>query len=250
MPSMSPSSFFDPALSPTATEAVNALSVLANSPRAEGMSSYMRGKFEFFGIASTPRKQAVAPILSGKKLDWDFVQALWAHPVRECQYVAVDHLRRQKLSLQDLDQLKVLVETKPWWDTVDHLAKCAGTTLLPREATRITAALSLADAAAARERMLEWSVDENFWTRRIAILCQLSLGEKTDPVLLADVIDANIGADADFSDEFFINKAIGWALRDYARHNPEWVKDFIAQRPAGSDHGLVKLSVREALKHL
>lgn len=255
MTNMAQSSFFDPSrlsaqTQARADEAVAALEAMADPERATGMASYMRDKFEFFGIASQPRKDAVKHILSGRSMDWDFVAALWLHPQRECQYVAVDHVRRHKLNIADLENLKAVVEAKPWWDTVDHLAKCAGTALVAGARGRGKEPNSLADAQATRALMLEWAVDDNLWTRRIAILCQLSFGEKTDKELLREVIESNLGADAAFAGEFFINKAIGWALRDYARKNPQWVRDFVDEHGEGTQLPLAKLSVREALKHL
>lgn len=245
MTNVSQSSFFDPA-----AEVVAALEAIADAERATGMAAHMRDKFEFFGVASAPRKDAAKHILSGRDLDWDFVRVLWAQPQRECQYVAVDHLRRLQLNITDLSKLKAIVEMKSWWDTVDHLAKCAGTALVPRKRGRGLEPNSLADAAATRALMLEWTVDDNLWVRRVAILCQLGFGEKTDDVLLREVIESNLGADAAFSDEFFINKAIGWALRDYARHDPEWVLDFVTEHGDDTGLSLAQLSRREALKHL
>ena len=251
---MALSSFFDPTKSPgrspAAAEAVAALEATADDERAVGMAAYMRDQFEFFGIAATPRKEAVKEIIAKRSLDWDFVFALWAHPKRECQYVAVDHLRRQKLTIADLGRLQELVETKSWWDTVDHLAKCAVTALVPGSRGRGKEPNSLNDASSARALMLEWAEAENMWTRRIAILCQLSFGEKTDTQLLREVIESNLGVDAACSSEFFITKAIGWALRDFARHDPKWVLDFVDEHHPYSALPLAKLSKKEALKHL
>lgn len=229
---------------------VAALKEHADAEQAVAMSAYMRERFEFFGISAAPRRAAVKHILSGMHLNWDFVHALWAYPQRECHYVAVDHLRRQKLTIADLEDLQQLVESHSWWDTVDHLAKCAGTALIPGSRGRGAEPNSLADAAAARALMLEWAVSENMWTRRTAILCQLSFGEKTDTELLREVLESNLGAEARFSSEFFITKAIGWALRDYSRDNPQWVHDFVNAHAPESDLALAKLSRKEALKHL
>jgi len=88
--------------------------------------------------------------------------------------------------------------------------------------------------------MREWADDEHLWLRRSAVICQVGAKERTDPVLLADVIEPNL-SDRDF----FVRKAIGWALRDYARTRPEWVKTFVS-----SHESLSGLSRREALKHL
>ncbi len=251
---MALSSFFDPTKSPgwspAAAKVVAALEAIADDERAVGMAAYMRDQFEFFGIAATPRKEEVKEIIAKRSLDWDFVFALWAHPKRECQYVAVDHLRRQKLTIADLGQLQELVETKSWWDTVDHLAKCAGTALVPGSRGRGKEPNPLNVASSARALMLEWAEAENMWTRRIAILCQLSFGEKTDTQLLREVIESNLGVDAACSSEFFITKAIGWALRDFARHDPKWVLDFVDEHHPDSALPVAKLSKKEALKHL
>lgn len=112
MTNMAQSSFFDPSrlsaqAQARADEAVAALEAMADPERATGMASYMRDKFEFFGIASQPRKDAVKHILSGRSLDWDFVAALWLHPQRECQYVAVDHVRLRQAQHRGLGESKV-----------------------------------------------------------------------------------------------------------------------------------------------
>ena len=89
--------------------------------------------------------------------------------------------------------------------------------------------------------MLQWSTDEDFWIRRIAIDHQLLRKEKTNTQLLEQIIINNLG-----SSEFFINKAIGWSLRDYSKTNPDWVRDFINRYKERMD----KLSVREASKYI
>lgn len=248
MTDMAPSSFFDPVDSPAAAEVVAALEEIADAELATGMASYMRNQFQFFGVATPPRRAACKHIVAQLRRtsstpNWDFINALWEMPQRECQYIAVDYLRKYKLTARELDNVKNLVEAKSWWDTVDYLAKSAGTALVLETSSQ-------ADAAAARARMLEWAHSENMWTRRVALLCQLSFGNTTDTDLLSQVIESNLGAEAAFSTEFFITKAIGWALRDYARHNPEWVRDFVTTHGASSDLPLQKLSQREALKHL
>ena len=89
--------------------------------------------------------------------------------------------------------------------------------------------------------MLKWSVDDDFWLRRIAIDHQLTRKDKTDKELLKQIIINNLG-----SDEFFINKAIGWSLRDYSKTNPKWVKCFIEEYQDKLD----KLSIKEASKYI
>ena len=89
--------------------------------------------------------------------------------------------------------------------------------------------------------ILDWSRDDNIWLRRIAIDHQLLRKEKTDTALLAQILDNNLG-----HSEFFINKAIGWALRDYSKTNPEWVRGYIESRR----EKMTVLSIREASKYL
>ena len=113
------------------------------------------------------------------------------------------------------------------WDTIDALDTVIGQ-------------IGLSDKRV-DQLMLDWSQASDFWLRRIAIDHQRGRKEKTKPGLLAKIIDNNLSRE-----EFFINKAIGWALRDYSKTNPPWVKEFLASRK----NGLAKLSLREASKYL
>lgn len=128
--------------------------------------------------------------------------------------------------VEALDLYQHFLRTGAWWDLVDETSHAVGAVLLahPDEA----------------DRMRRWARDEDLWVRRSAIICQLQHKDRTDQLLLADVIEANQN-----DPEFFIRKAIGWALRDFARTDPAWVRDFVDARP-----GLSPLSRREALKHL
>lgn len=205
----------------TTTDAFNrvrtALEPHADPARAAGMSAYMRDQFIYLGIAFAPRKEATKLILrSMKTLDTDFVNDCFAAEEREYQYVACDHIKR--VGITDLGYAKALIQTKSWWDTVDALARPIG-------------------ANRDEDLMREWSVDENFWVRRISIIHQLGLKKETNSSLLAWIIEQNLG-----SREFFINKAIGWALRDFSRHDPSWVRAFVDATD------LAPLSRREALK--
>ncbi len=196
-----------------------ALEPLADPARATGMANYMRDQFSFLGIPSTPRKEACKPVLFAlKELDTDFVSDCFGAAEREYQYVACDHINR--VGITDLGFAKALVQTKSWWDTVDSLAKPIG-------------------ANHDDDLMKTWALDEDFWVRRIAIIHQLGRKKNTDAALLAWIIEQNLG-----SSEFFINKAIGWALRDFARHDPSWVRAFVDATD------LSPLSRREALKNI
>ncbi len=131
-------------------------------------------------------------------------------------------------TLADLPKLKKLVITKSWWETVDTLVKVFTDLYLryPSEMTPI---------------MLTWSEDSNLWVKRVALEFQLLLKKQTDTELLAKIIINNLG-----SDEFFINKAIGWALRDYSKTDSKWVAGFIATYR----NELPALSIREGSKYL
>lgn len=213
---MTPSSPFDLLL--------RALVDVADPERAPGMKAYMRDQFSFLGVSTPDRRKASRELLRGRRQapDWRFIADCWAAEEREFQYVACDHLSQVPVTREDLPQLKFLVENKSWWDTVDALVKPIG-------------------RAATAADMKEWAQDPNFWVRRVAILHQLGFKADTDPALLSEIILRNTG-----SKEFFINKAIGWALREYARSNPEWVRTFLLEQ----EEKLSALSRREAAKHL
>ena len=134
---------------------------------------------------------------------------------------------KKYLDATDLHKIYQLATTKSWWETVDSLDELVGYLLL--------------SAKIKTEDILTWSLDENFWIRRIAIDCQLGFKEATDTELLSAVIHNNLG-----SKEFFINKAIGWALRDYSKTNPKWVACFLSE----NEEKLANLSLREASKYL
>ena len=131
------------------------------------------------------------------------------------------------LTFEDIPAIRKFIDRKQWWDRIDSLDQVIGKIGLRDE--RVDAL------------MLEWSTDEDFWVRRIAIDHQLLRKDKTNTVLLEKIIVNNLG-----SDEFFINKAIGWSLRDYSKTDPEWVRDFIERYRNRMD----KLSIREAGKYI
>lgn len=123
--------------------------------------------------------------------------------------------------------IKRLVTTKSWWETIDSLDEYVGLIALQDDS--------------AKNVLQEWSVDENLWLRRVAIDFQQRYKEKTDKEFLAKTIINNLG-----SNEFFINKSIGWSLREYSKTNPEWVKDFIDQHR----ENMSSLSIKEASKYI
>lgn len=214
----------------------DALMPLADAERAAAMRAYMRDQFEFLGVPTPARRAATAALIRSKASAPDLMQharALWQLPQREYQYVAVDLLARQwkALSVNDIDGLLQLAQHKSWWDSVDGLAGVVGDVI---KAARSADPKSqhLMDAAL---------VHDNLWVRRIAMLHQLGWrGETDEQRLFGYAIKLSQESD------FFIRKAIGWALRDYARHAPEAVRGFLSE----AGHRLSALTVREAGKHL
>lgn len=205
----------------------------ADPAAAAAMSDYMRGKFIFYGIAAPKRRALYRDFLKAEKkngaVDYAFLDRCWADEHREFQYVVFDYLTALEnfLTYDDIFVTEKYVRTKQWWDTIDFFDEIIG-------------GIGLRDGRV-NGLMLDWSLDGDFWVRRIAIDHQLGRKEKTDAALLEKIIVNNLG-----SKEFFVNKAIGWALRDYSKTNPAWVKDFLSR------HGgeMSKLSLREAGKYI
>ena len=204
-----------------------------NELLAESMSKYMQDKFRFLGVRGATRteiyKKYFPDARKTKTIDWDFVESCWNKEEREFQYVVVYYLKAMKkfLKREDISKLKYLIVTKSWWDTVDLLAKVIGSLVIRIEGYD--------------KIMLEWSKDSNIWLRRVAILYQLSLKDKVDEIILDKILVNNLG-----DNEFFINKAVGWALRDYSKVNPEWVREFIKK----NKDNMANLSIREASKYI
>ena len=208
------------------------LTPLADPVRAVQMQAYMKNRFPFLGIPKPRLTAALKPHLKAavhEPIDWQTIDACWQADAREYQYAALE-LRRavqKQLTADDLPCLHCLITTKSWWDTIDFLARIVGDIALRHPEIHPT--------------ILQWSTDENIWLRRIAIDHQLLRKEKTNTTLLAQILDNNLG-----QSEFFINKAIGWALRDYSKTNPEWVREYIESRR----EKMAALSIREASKYL
>ncbi|UCZ53096.1 DNA alkylation repair protein [Bacillus shivajii] len=207
----------------------------ANKENARPMEKYMKNHFPFLGIKSPELKQHLKAffhetgILKEKEIKIEVIEELWNLPEREYQYAALNILYRKRKLLHDnhVPLLQTLVTTKSWWDTVDTIA------------SNIIGSLFLKESELNDMYVPLWSSHENLWLRRTAILYQLKYKEQTDAKRLFQVIQLN-----SHSDEFFIQKAIGWALREYSKTAPETVESFIEKEQ------LSKLSVREGLKHI
>ena len=214
-------------------EIIDCLEARADNVRALDMSKYMKNKFEFFGVGAPDRNEIWKPYFKEakktKKIDWNFIEICFKHDKRECQYTAAYYLKYMQRFLveDDIPKLKELVLTKSWWDTVDILDKVIGSIIYNNKNLYPI--------------ILEWSKDDNIWLRRVAIDHQLLRKENTDEQLLEKILINNLN-----HKEFFVNKAIGWALRDYSKTNPQWVRNFIEVHK----ENMASLSIREASKYL
>ncbi len=204
-----------------------------NEENAGPMKKYMKDHFPFLGIKAPLRKELEKQffketgILKGP-FNKDFVLGLWEKGEREYQYTAITYIGKfsKKLLKEDLLFLTQLITTKSWWDSVDSIAPLVGE-------------LAMRYPEVTKETINQWSVHDNMWLTRTAILFQLKYKGQTNEDLLYQYILDN----AD-SKEFFIQKAIGWSLREYSKTNRESVKRFI------EGNQLAPLSVREGSKYL
>lgn len=217
----------------TFVEAVRAgLRELADPAKAPEMQAYMKSDMPFLGVQK-PRRVALLkslPVLSDRDEWLDAVQTLWREATyREERYVALAvSADRRFQSVELMPWFDEMIVTGAWWDYVDEIA------------SKRVGPLLRSTPDVVRPLMLKWSTDADRWRRRTSIICQLGSKGATDVELLSATIDAN----ADDPD-FFLRKGIGWALREFAKTEPGWVRAFVDARP-----GLSPLSRREALKHL
>ncbi|MRI01891.1 DNA alkylation repair protein [Kriegella sp. EG-1] len=219
-------------------EYLNALThefeAVSNSELASIQKAYLRNQFEFFGIKTPERRIAQKPFLvkeylpSKENLD-PLIRTLWNKPQREFHYFAQElaYKYRKQLDIEDIILFEFMVITKSWWDTVDFIA----TNLIsdyfkkfPNQRDVITR---------------KWIASNNIWLQRCCLLFQLKWKDNIDNLFLEKTICSLLG-----SKEFFINKAIGWILRQYSRTNPNWVLDFVSRT------NLHSLSKKEALRLL
>ena len=206
----------------------------ANPNQAAPMKKYMRDQFDYLGIKSPQFKELMKEFIATNGLppikDLDVIlRDLWSLPQREFQYAATSFLGRfeKELPANFIKTIEYMIVTKSWWDTVDTISGGALGVHFKR-------------FPEIREKYLaKWRASDNFWLRRATILFQLNYKKETDFDLLCEIICENLD-----SKEFFINKAIGWSLRQYARIDPQAVKKFVKSTT------LHPLSRREAMKHL
>jgi 3-methyladenine DNA glycosylase AlkD len=204
----------------------------SDSKASAGARAYMRNQFVFIGVATPIRRKITRSLMNESKTFTEkelvsLCQDLWEQKEREFQYVACDLLIKNSNRLsQDFvtKQAKWFITTKSWWDTVDAL-RTAIEPVIDRNPQL-------------RKLMDQWVKYDNIWMVRVAIIHQLKLGKRTDVIRLEKYCALRAK-----DQEFFIAKAIGWALRSYSYTDPRFVKKFIKSHP-----DLQTLSVREGLK--
>ncbi len=215
-----------------------ALLPVADPALRAGMRAYMKNQFEFLGVKTPSAARCRVEFIRAQQvmeLQICYVvrRALWKLPEREYQYVAADLLACHvaRLTPTHIPALLALVKKKSWWDTVDALAGVIG---------RVVRS-GCADDSEAQRLMDEALGSPNLWTRRVAIIHQLGWRRETDSRRLFMYASTCSG-----EKDFFIRKAIGWALRDYARHAPAEVRAFLKANRTK----LSPLTLREAGKHI
>jgi 3-methyladenine DNA glycosylase AlkD len=210
------------------------LSAHSNEQNAEKMSAYMKDHFIYFGIKAPLLKTLVKQFYSENAPPQydeltDIVLELWLEPEREMQYFAIDILKKyKKVWTEDIIQLlEYMIVTKSWWDSVDGISSALVShyfKLYPHQIVPIT------------ER---WMNSKNMWLQRVCLIFQLTYRKETDTELMFAYMRRLA-----HSKQFFIQKAIGWALRQYARTDADLVRNFVENTT------LAPLSKREALKHI
>lgn len=206
----------------------------ANATVAAGAKAYMRDQFDYYGMP-TPRRRLVqkkfhaAVSLPPFENVPAIVKLLWKKPQRELQYFAMELYEKYKkqFTAKDVPHFEFMITNKSWWDTVDMVSP------------KLIAALHLLHPELQEANCARWMKSKNIWLMRAAIIHQNLYKKKTNEQLLFKLI-----LQCNTHDEFFIRKAIGWALRQYARTNPAAVKKFVQANT------LSPLSKKEALKHL
>lgn len=205
-----------------------------NANLARNMAAYMKGHFAFLGIPKPLRAEIQRRHWAERPRKSDAIACiheLWTQPFREAQYLACDLLKAESKHWDPIEALPCLehwITTQSWWDSVDTLAVHGVGVLLRRHPEAVWPVVQ------------QWIYAENMWLNRTAMICQLGFRVETRTDWLDEALNAHV-----HSTEFFHRKAIGWALRDYGKTNPRWVRQWVGAHP-----GLSGLSRREALRLL
>lgn len=205
-----------------------------NAKIALEQKAYMRNKFEYFGLRAVERRAIQQPFLENTYLPKKehlskLVMAFWDKPQRDFQNFGQELAFKyvKQLEKKDIELFEYMVMHKSWWDTVDFIA------------VKLMGAYFKKFPELKEFYVKKWLESENSWLQRSALLFQLKYKKELDTQLLTQSIKYLLG-----SKEFFINKAIGWVLREYSRTNPKWVVEFVEKTQLNT------LSKREALRLL
>ena len=216
------------------TEIIQVFKSSANPENASPMKAYMKNKFEYLGIKSPERRDLSKSFLTKASLPpaeqlWPVIRQFWGQPEREFQYFAMELTEKyHKVVEKDwIDHYEFLITNKSWWDTVDFIAATLVGHYFKKFPEQIHAITD------------NWMQSGNMWLQRTCLIFQLKYRTDTDTQLLSSFILPLAG-----SKEFFIAKAIGWALREYSKSNPDWVMDFV------NNNALQPLSNREATRRI
>ena len=204
-----------------------------NLEQSTAMTSYLKNRFTFIGIKTPERKLIQKQIIDKhgypalEEIEI-VVKELWDLPFREFHYLAIDLIVKYKNQVPEttIEFYHYMLVNNSWWDTVDLIASNSVGTLVSRFPSLIESHIN------------KWSLDENIWLKRTTIIHQLRFKDKVNTELLTKYIERSMG-----TKEFFLNKAIGWSLRQHSRVNPQWVVNFVNNHP-----GLSNLSQKEALR--
>jgi 3-methyladenine DNA glycosylase AlkD len=216
------------------------LRAAADPSKAAPMQAYMKSAMPYYGVPSPARRVISRAVRTRHPFDdrarWErAIRRLWDEAEhREERYVAIDLTdRRPWQDAGTIPLYRHLIVTGAWWDFVDEVA------------IRRVGPILRADPIPVGATLRAWAVEEDLWLRRSAIIAQVGSKSATDTALLTEVIDANLGDHA-LERNFFIRKGIGWALREHAKTDPQWVRAFVDARTGR----LSALSIKEATKHL
>lgn len=203
-----------------------------NTKVASEQKAYMRNQFEYYGLKAAERREIQKPFfikqyLPNKSELNTIVKSLWEKPQRDYQYFSQELAFKyvKHLELKDIKLFEYMITHKSWWDTVDFISvKLMGAYFKTFPEQKV-------------KYVKKWLKSDNIWLQRSALLFQLKYKKDLDTELLSSTINTLLG-----SKEFFINKAIGWVLREYSKTNPKWVLKFV------NNTDLNTLSKREALR--
>jgi 3-methyladenine DNA glycosylase AlkD len=218
------------------TRAQVLLTQAADPVKAAPMAAYMKTDMPFYGVTSRDRKAISRHLTSqfpaASRAEYEAaVRALWRGSHREEKYLAVSYARAfpRYVTLSSIPMYQMMITQGAWWDFVDEIA------------AHLVGGVLLNQREGLTPRLDAWTTNHDMWLRRTSILSQLRHKSNTDTEFLEAACSRNLA-----DNEFFIRKAIGWALREYAKTDPAWVLEFVLRHEAG----MSGLTYREAMKHL